>query len=84
MKTHSKKRMSPTDPHFFIAMEKLGPNLGFVMVNCFPRGFSLKTVAQIGAQMLDRVEAFHSLGLVHLDIKPDNLCLQLDIEECDS
>jgi serine/threonine protein kinase len=37
------------------------------------QGFSLKVVLMIGIQLLDRIKTFHSLGLVHGDIKPANI-----------
>ena len=60
-------------------MEKLGFNLSYMQLKCYPNGFSVKTVAQVGMQMLDRLEALHDLGYIHLDIKPDNLCIQQHI-----
>jgi serine/threonine protein kinase len=60
-------------------MGKFGENLGQILNNLEPEGvgFSLKTVAQIGIQLIDRLEVLHKLGFVHLDLKPDNICVQL-------
>lgn len=40
--------------------------------------FSLKTVLMIGLQVIDRLEAYHKIGYVHRDIKPDNLVVGLN------
>jgi casein kinase 1 len=39
------------------------------------RRFSLKTVLMIGLQVIDRLEAFHKIGYLHRDLKPDNLVI---------
>ena len=39
------------------------------------RRFSLKTVLMIGLQVIDRLEAFHKIGYLHRDVKPDNLVI---------
>ena len=49
----------------------------------FSSGFTLKTVAQIGIQVLHRLEALHSIGFLHLDMQPDNVCLQEVLEQMD-
>lgn len=36
------------------------------------RGFRLETVLKMGIQMVDRLEALHSIYFLHRDIKPDN------------
>jgi len=59
---------------FFIVMEQLGKNLSVIQVVHFPTGYSLKTVAQIGLQTLDAIESLHAQGIIHCDVKPDNLC----------
>lgn len=37
------------------------------------RKFRLETVITLGLQMLDRLETMHSCGLIHNDIKPQNI-----------
>ena len=59
----------------YLVLEKLGQTLVHKQMLHFGKGFSLKTVAQIGLQLVDRLEKLHSLGLCHLDLKPDNICL---------
>ena len=62
-------------------MDKLGVNLSYYQLKCFSQGFPLKTVCQIGIQLLDRIQALHKLGILHLDIKPDNICLGKNNQE---
>ncbi len=54
-----------------MVMDLLGPSLeeSFSRVN---RKFSLKTVLMLAEQMVQRIEYFHSKGLLHRDVKPDN------------
>ena len=44
---------------FFIVMEQLGMNLSLIQTKYFPTGFSLKTVAQIGLNVLNSLESLH-------------------------
>ena len=45
------------------------------MVKMKGKKFSVKTVLMIGLQVIDRIEALHTIGYVHRDIKPDNLAI---------
>lgn len=38
--------------------------------------FTLKTSVQVGIQMIDRLEALHALGYLHMDIKPENILIE--------
>jgi serine/threonine protein kinase len=50
----------------------LGPNLEELFNFC-SRRFSIKTIANIGIELLDRIEAVHNLGFIHRDISPNNI-----------
>ena len=62
-----------------IVMELLGPSLtdllplGEDFANGM--GFSMKTVARIGLQMISRLKFVHGHGIVHRDVKPDNMLM---------
>ena len=40
--------------------------------------FSFQQVNQIGLQLLDIFERFHSIGFVYNDLKSDNICVAID------
>lgn len=56
-------------------MELIGYDLEEIMGRMKNKHFSLKTVLMIGLQTIDRIEALHTIGYVHRDIKPDNLAI---------
>lgn len=59
----------------YLLLELLeGHSLG-VLTGGPARGSSARDVAEIAAQLLDVLQATHALGLIHHDIKPDNLFL---------
>lgn len=55
-------------------MAMLGPNLNELYKFC-ERQFTLKTILMIAIQSIDRIEQLHSLGYLHRDIKPQNICI---------
>ena len=57
-------------------MQHLGPNLIELHGWC-EHHFSLATIARIAIELLYRLESFHELGYLHLDIKPENICVGL-------
>ncbi|KAG0699226.1 kinase-like domain-containing protein [Suillus ampliporus] len=60
----------------FMVLDEVGANLEGLRRVC--RGkFSLKTVAMLAVQMLDRIEFVHSRGVVMRDIKPQNFAMGL-------
>lgn len=61
------------DGHQYIVMDKLGLDLNKIRKNYKKHCFSLKTTVQVGMQLLDSLEALHSLGYIHTDLKPENI-----------
>ena len=61
--------------HVCIGTEKLGRSLyEFIKKNRY-RGFQLPAVRQFGFQILQAVAFCHSIGLIHTDLKPENVLL---------
>ena len=68
--------------YHLIVMELLGPSLRDLLPTgedyMNDMGFSIKTVARIGLQMISRLEFVHGHGIVHRDVKPDNMLMGRD------
>ncbi|GAU88498.1 hypothetical protein RvY_01186 [Ramazzottius varieornatus] len=62
--------------HNLMVLEMLGPNLDELMLRC-GGVFSVRTVALIGLQLMDRIEFLHSHGILYRDIKGENLLIGL-------
>ena len=60
--------------HNYLMMQLLGKSIDKLFSDC-DRSFSYKTVAQIGYQMIERIEYVHSKGYIHRDIKPGNFLI---------
>lgn len=60
--------------HNYLIMELLGKSLDKLFSDS-KKQFSLKTIFQIGYQMIQRVEYIHSKGYIHRDIKPGNFLI---------
>jgi serine/threonine protein kinase len=58
-----------------MVMELIGYDLEEVQQRVKNKKFTLKTVLMIGLQTVDRLEALHSIGYIHRDIKPDNIAI---------
>ena len=57
-----------------LVLDLLGPSLEDLMTYC-GRRLSLKTVLMLADQMLERMKMLHTRGVIHRDIKPDNLLM---------
>ena len=55
-------------------MDLLGQSLEDLFVQ-HNKQLSLKTVLQVGEQMLERIEYMHDKHILHRDIKPDNFLM---------
>ena len=55
---------------YFLVEELLGSNL--IQIKYKINKFTLKDIAMIGIQMIDRIEYVHSKNILHRDIKPEN------------
>ena len=58
--------------NFVLKESLLGPNLR-ALLNFLDGSFNIQTVVNIGIQLLQRIEALHKKGILHLDIKPANI-----------
>lgn len=64
------------DGHYAIIMDLLGPSLEDLHQRC-QSSFTLSTTMQLGVTLMDRFEHIHSRGIVHRDVKPQNLAMRL-------
>ena len=73
LRIHEARRAIDGTP--YLVMELLdGESLGDVLDRAHDRDhLPLATIASIGAQVADAVAALHDAGVIHCDIKPDNV-----------
>lgn len=67
---------------FYMVMDLLGPSLSsfkqqYIHQSVSDLSLSLDIVCTIGVQIIDRLKRVHETGLIHRDIKPDNLLFGL-------
>jgi serine/threonine protein kinase len=55
-------------------MDLLGSSLEDLFMQAGKK-LSLKTVLQVGEQMVERIELLHEKNILHRDIKPDNFLM---------
>ena len=68
----------PQTGYMWLALEKLGPNLKHLLKRNHKNRFSTKTTIQIGIQLIDRLKLIHKKGILHLDLKPQNILIGSD------
>ena len=59
----------------YVVMTLQGRNLADIRRSMKRGCFSISTTMRIGIQVLDSIEAIHSVGFLHRDIKPSNFAL---------
>jgi len=64
------------DGHYALILELLGPSAEELLHKC-RSSFSIATVSQLAITLLDRFEFIHSRGIVHRDVKPQNIAIRL-------
>ncbi|KAL7598278.1 hypothetical protein Lser_V15G23527 [Lactuca serriola] len=67
--------------HNIMVIDLLGPNLQELLHRCGGK-FSLKTVLMLADQLIEVVEFMHDKGVVHHDIKPENLLMGVGSNVC--
>ena len=60
--------------HNYLLMELLGKSIDKLFSE-YDKSFSLKTIFQIGYQMIERIQYIHNKGYIHRDIKPGNFVI---------
>ena len=72
------------EKHFFIVMENISGGNLLNAINKMSK-FSEMMAKNIFRQLINTIKYLHSIGIVHRDIKPDNILLELDntIKLCD-
>jgi serine/threonine protein kinase len=64
-----------TATHTYAVMDLLGPSISVVRRRMPEQCFSLTTALRLSLAMLQSLQALHSLGFIHGDVKPGNFLL---------
>ena len=67
--------------HLCIIFELLNENLYQLSQHNHLQGISLNSINFIIKQLLEAVEQVHRMGIIHCDIKPENILLKINIEK---
>ena len=67
--------------HLCIIFELLNENLYQLLQHNHLQGISLNSINFIIKQLLEAVEQVHRMGIIHCDIKPENILLKINIEK---
>ena len=67
--------------HLCIVFELLNENLYQLLQHNHLQGISLNSINFIIKQLLEAVEQVHRIGIIHCDIKPENILLKINIEK---
>ena len=66
--------------YYILVQELLGENLGDILKESKHLRLSIKDIAMIALQIIDRIEFVHSKNIVHRDMKPENFLFGLENE----
>ena len=65
-----------SSPHgYLLVLDHLGPNLEVIMSHLPNKKYSMKSTLMIMTQCLERLKEIHEKGIIHRDMKPENLVI---------